>query len=88
MSKSGRYCKCLGRILTLAKSEINEFLSIFWTSWFFSNPKNDKVAFQNPRTSVPSRGSDIKRLDTLEKEHNGDGEELVNKQLGRISIPY
>lgn len=50
--------------------------------------KNEKVAFQNPRTSVPSHRSDIKRLDALEKEHNGDGEELVNKQLGRISMPY
>lgn len=51
-------------------------------------PKNDKVAFQNPRTSVPLSRSVIKRLDALEKEHNGDSEELVNKQLGRISIPY
>lgn len=32
--------------------------------------------------------TEIKRLDALRREHNGDCGELVNNQLGRIPIPY
>lgn len=75
--------------MQLAKSDINYFPHVFPNSWLSTNPETARFLVEILwKVFHLIRLTEIKRLDVLGREHKGDHGELVNKQLGRIPIPY